>query len=213
MGLDDVRSVGITEGLVEQKVSAGTLIRFATQPEHVAYDGIGENGYFTEALLEQLKQNVVEVELLLKDVRAQVLKATENKSRGPQIPWVHSALIGEFRFGLRKKEATKVKPDGSGKSKREHDNRFTLAAAEWDRIRDTSDIDRLVRFEKHFAGTYYAEEAASRRLELEADAQRRREAHHAERRQEAEKRRVGRTAALESQTRSDRSIPGRAGGA
>ena len=91
---------------------------------------------------------------------------------------------------MRKKEATKVKPDGSGKSKREHDNRFTLAAAEWDRIRDTSDIDRLVRFEKHFAGTYYAEEAASRRLELEADAQRRREAENANLRQEAEKKRV-----------------------
>ena len=51
MGLDDVRSAGITEGLVEQKVSAGTLIGFATQPEHVAYDGPGDNGYFTEALL------------------------------------------------------------------------------------------------------------------------------------------------------------------
>ena len=32
MGLDDVRSVGITEGLVEQKVSAGTLIGLPRNP-------------------------------------------------------------------------------------------------------------------------------------------------------------------------------------
>ena len=62
MGLDDVRSAGITEGLVEQKVSAGTLIGFATQPEHVAYDGPGDNGYFTEALLQQLQQKQQEHE-------------------------------------------------------------------------------------------------------------------------------------------------------
>jgi hypothetical protein len=113
MRLDDARSAGITEGLVEQKVSAGTLIGFATQPEHVAYDGAGDNGYFTEALLKQLQQNADrDVELLLRDVRNKVIEDTEKKSRGSQVPWVHSALTGEFRFGLSKNEArlTLAKP-------------------------------------------------------------------------------------------------------
>lgn len=57
MGLDGPRAAGITEGLANQKVVAGTLIAFGTQPGHVAYDGAGQNGYFTEALLEQLQHD------------------------------------------------------------------------------------------------------------------------------------------------------------
>ncbi len=92
MGQDGPRAAGITEGLAEQKVGAGTLIAFATQPGHVAYDGVGQNGYFTEALLEQLRRDASrEVELLLKDVRACVVSKTKSKALGTQIPWTHSS--------------------------------------------------------------------------------------------------------------------------
>ncbi len=50
MGLGDARSAGIVEGLAEQKVVAGTLIAYATQPGHVAYDGDGANPKFPDRI-------------------------------------------------------------------------------------------------------------------------------------------------------------------
>jgi uncharacterized caspase-like protein len=91
MGLDGPRTAGITEGLAEQKVVAGTLIAFATQPGHVAYDGAGQNGYFTEALLEELQRDAGrEVQMLFTAVRQRVVSATNTKKMGAQVPWTHS---------------------------------------------------------------------------------------------------------------------------
>jgi formylglycine-generating enzyme required for sulfatase activity len=98
MGLADARSAGITEGLAEQRVVAGTLIAYATQPGHVAYDGDGEHGFFTEALLSNIDRPGLDVELMLRDVRGQVLGATQTKRLGPQVPWVHSSILGSFYF-------------------------------------------------------------------------------------------------------------------
>lgn len=98
---DDVPATGIAEGLAEQKVVAGTLIAYATQPGHVAYDGDGANGFFTEALLAHIATPGREVDLMLRDVRAEVFAATETKSRGPQVPWVHSSLMNNRSGSLR----------------------------------------------------------------------------------------------------------------
>ena len=43
-----------------------------------------------------------------------------------------------------------------------------LAAREWPEVRDSRDPRRLQRFELHFAGTYYAEEAHELRQAIEA---------------------------------------------
>ena len=98
MGID-ARDARLGEGLAEQRVAAGTLIAYATQPGHVAYDGRGSNGYLTEALLAEL-ENAPErdVELLLRDVRVRVLNATRTLPRGAQVPWVHTSLLGPFAF-------------------------------------------------------------------------------------------------------------------
>jgi hypothetical protein len=47
-------------------------------------------------------------------------------------------------------------------------NLMALAAQEWPAVRDSGDVDRLRRFELHFAGTYYAGEARVLRDTLEA---------------------------------------------
>src|SRR5262252_1515791 len=48
-----------------------------------------------------------------------------------------------------------------------------LAAQEWPAVRDSGDPRRLLRFEKHFAGTHYAEEARELREAVEATDRRR----------------------------------------
>jgi hypothetical protein len=44
---------------------------------------------------------------------------------------------------------------------------IALAAREWPSVRDSNDVSKLQRFEKHFAGTWYADEARELRQALE----------------------------------------------
>jgi len=99
MGFGSGRDAGIGPGLAEQKTREGTLIAFATQPGNIAYDGSGQNSYFTQAILEQIEAAPQrDVELLMRDVRVRVRALTEAKERGPQIPWLHTSLLGPFTF-------------------------------------------------------------------------------------------------------------------
>jgi len=99
MGFGSGRDAGIGAGLAEQKTREGTLIAFATQPGNIAYDGSGQNSYFTQAILEQIEAAPQrDVELLMRDVRVRVRALTEAKERGPQIPWLHTSLLGPFTF-------------------------------------------------------------------------------------------------------------------
>jgi uncharacterized caspase-like protein len=74
--------------------ASDVLIAYATSPGSVAADGEGRNGTFTAALLEHLPEPGVEVERLLKRVRATV----QEKTLGRQVPWTTSSLVGEFAF-------------------------------------------------------------------------------------------------------------------
>jgi formylglycine-generating enzyme required for sulfatase activity len=63
---------------------------------------------------------------------------------------------------------------------------MALAAREWPAVRDSADPQRLESFERHFAGTFYAEEARARREEIAAEVRQR----DAARKQKAEERRL-----------------------
>jgi formylglycine-generating enzyme required for sulfatase activity len=60
--------------------------------------------------------------------------------------------------GLPDRAGSKT-PNAESPSNGEQHSRVALAAQEWPFVRDSGDPRRLLRFEKHFAGTYYAEEA------------------------------------------------------
>ena len=79
--------------------ASGVLIAYANAPGAVAADGEGRNGTFTAALLEHLAEPGLEVEQMLKRVRATVKEKTQDR----QVPWTSSSLVGEFSFN----------PDGS----------------------------------------------------------------------------------------------------
>ena len=84
------RSANVSMGLAPVQSAAGTLIAFATQPNNVALDGDGRNSPFTTALLKHMVVPNLEVELMMKQVRLDVMSATREK----QIPWGHSSLVG-----------------------------------------------------------------------------------------------------------------------
>lgn len=71
--------------------AAGTIIAFATREGETASDGAGNNGLYTEKLVEQMQrsQNITEV---FQNTRVEVLKASNNK----QCPQEWNMLTGNF---------------------------------------------------------------------------------------------------------------------
>ena len=80
-----------SDGLAEVKAPSGTLIAYSTSPGAIAYDGDGENGLYTKALIDELKvsQRVIDVFI---NTRIKV----EEESKGKQSPWELAKLRGKF---------------------------------------------------------------------------------------------------------------------
>ena len=83
-----------SRGLAKVEAASGTLIHYATRPGSVASDGAGRNGTYTEALLAQMSEPGIPVELMLKRVANNVVA----KTQGKQEPWVEGSLRGDFYF-------------------------------------------------------------------------------------------------------------------
>ncbi|WP_160115940.1 caspase family protein [Candidatus Halocynthiibacter alkanivorans] len=84
---------GVVErGLVRTKGVTGMLIAYATDPGNVAYDGIGENSVFTNALLDHISTPGLDARLMMGRVRQQVVLETF----GEQVPWVEESVLGEY---------------------------------------------------------------------------------------------------------------------
>ncbi len=72
----------------------GTLISYATTPGKTAYDGNGPHSPFTGALLDHLETPGIDIELMLKRVRRDVVVNT----RGQQVPWTETSLLTNFQM-------------------------------------------------------------------------------------------------------------------
>jgi caspase domain-containing protein len=90
------RSASVGRGLAEVQAGVGSFIAYATKPGDVAVDGKGRNSPFTAALSKGVKGPGKSLTGIMVDVRKEVLAATANR----QVPWDHSALIGDFYFKL-----------------------------------------------------------------------------------------------------------------
>ena len=92
------RSVAVPTGLAPPSnlgkgatSGAGTLLAFATAPGEVALDGEGADSPFSLALSRHIGTPGLEVQQMLTRVRAEVVATT----RGKQVPWSNSSLLGE----------------------------------------------------------------------------------------------------------------------
>ena len=91
------RSLG-EQGLGEMKRARGSFIAYATAPGSVAEDGSGRNGLYTQELLRAMKKPGLTIERVFKDVRANVLRLSDEK----QNTWDSSNITGEFYFKFTK---------------------------------------------------------------------------------------------------------------
>ena len=125
-----------SSGLAKVEAASGTLIHYATKPGSVAADGDGKNGTYTEALLAQMSEPGIPVELMLKRVANRVVA----KTKGKQEPWVEGSLRGDFYFfgpttvqGQPAGSAT----GGQARSKEQIEDDF------WDSIKGSGDSTSL----------------------------------------------------------------------
>lgn len=83
-----------SRGLAPVYAPKGMIIGYATSPGQVAYDGDGENGAYTKAFLGHVSTPGITIEDLFKRVRNTLSSST----RGRQISWEHTSLMGDFYF-------------------------------------------------------------------------------------------------------------------
>lgn len=88
-------------GLARVEAPIGSLVVYATAPGAVAADGVGRNGVFTGALIEQLRTDGLSLTEMVRRTRAAVVDATDGK----QVPWASSSLLQDYY--LTKPSATK----------------------------------------------------------------------------------------------------------
>lgn len=83
-----------SRGLAPVYAPKGMIIGYATSPGQVAYDGEGQNGSYTDAFLKHVSTPDITIEDLFKRVRNTLSSST----RGRQISWEHTSLMGDFYF-------------------------------------------------------------------------------------------------------------------
>lgn len=83
-------------GLAPVHAPKGMIIGYATSPGQIAYDGNGENGAYTDAFLKHVSTPDITIEDLFKRVRNTLSSST----RGRQISWEHTSLMGDFYFNF-----------------------------------------------------------------------------------------------------------------
>lgn len=84
----------VSGGLARVGTDADYMFVYATQPDNVAYDGMGRNSFFTEAVLSHIYSPGQDIQQMMINVRRDVIAVTG----GRQIPWENSSLTQQFQF-------------------------------------------------------------------------------------------------------------------
>lgn len=87
------RGIG-QRGLATMNAPKGSLIAYSTAPGTTASDGAGNNGLYTEVLLNHIAEKGTPVYTMFQKVRLDVME----KSKEEQIPWESTSLTADFYF-------------------------------------------------------------------------------------------------------------------
>jgi hypothetical protein len=82
----------------------GTLVSFATTPGTAAFDGGNQHSPFTGALLDHITAPNIDIELMFRNVRRDVVV----NSNGQQVPVAISSLLSEFHLNSRPELSAKT---------------------------------------------------------------------------------------------------------
>jgi hypothetical protein len=146
------RSVKIL-GLAPVEPADNVLVAYAARDGSVAADGAGRNSPYTAALLKHIETAGLEVDFLFRNVRDDVMAATNNE----QQPFVYGSLSSDEIYF--KPPAT----DGSAASPSPPD----AAEIAWSFLKATKDISSLTRFVERFPASSHVSDVRVRIASLE----------------------------------------------
>lgn len=172
------RSVGGARGLARVGNVVDTYVAFSTSPDSVALDGAGAHSPFAEAFLKDIKTPGLDIEILMRRVRADVIAETG----GRQVPWSNSSLTSGFilhpsAIGASSPTASQdqsvtpqAPPPGSQKAEEER--------LYWDSVRNSKHADLLQSYINRYPQGAYVEIARLiiQRMEREKQQQEQRSA-------------------------------------
>ena len=144
------RSSALGRGLARVETGVGTFVGFATQPGNVALDGEGANSPFTTALLHHIEEPGLDIEMLMRRVREDVLATT----RGKQVPWSNSSLLGKGFSFAAPQPAQSIE---AGKDKEPQPTDMTIEVSWWDMIKNSDDPALLAAYLKKYPTGQFAE--------------------------------------------------------
>jgi uncharacterized caspase-like protein len=150
--------------------AVGTLISYATKDGAVAADGEGDHSPYTQALLSYLERPGLEIGLLVRRVREEVMKATA----GSQVPWDYGSLVGEFYF--LPPVLTAGNPPSLPSAPVTSVDAMAVELSFWDSIKSTSNPALLREYLSQYPQGKFAKIAKLRVADLEAERRKQDEA-------------------------------------
>jgi hypothetical protein len=103
-------ALGGHKGLARVDAPTGSLIVYATAPGTTASDGDGKNGLFTKYLLKNMTRPNLDVALMLRDTRSEVMRESKRLGYREQVPWESSSLLTRFCFAGCAKKNPRQRP-------------------------------------------------------------------------------------------------------
>jgi len=163
------RSAAVGRGLAQiESVAAGTLIAYSTQPGAIASDGEGRNSPFTSAILHHIETPGLEVQQLMRRVRASVIEGSD----GLQIPWDNSSLTDNFYFSPPLGENIGPPSIESWAPPHRDPTPRQIEIGLWNDVKDTGAIEELQAYLDQYPTGVFANAARARieRFAREASA-------------------------------------------
>jgi uncharacterized caspase-like protein len=137
----------------ERSLPPNTLVAYAQRAGSTAEDGVGSNNSpYTTALIKHLPTPGLDIELALRRVRDEVLRATKNR----QEPFKYGSLSGT-EIALVTPKVGELTPE----------QRVGQAAARWETLRNSANLADLQGFASQYRDTYFAALAQARIDELQ----------------------------------------------
>lgn len=143
------------KGLAQMDAPTDTFLAYATAPGNVAFDGTGDHGLYTGALLKEMSRSGVKIEDVLKRVRLEV----RVQSEGHQIPWESTSLEDDFYF---------VEPAGASRVKQSDNQKLEAELNAWEKIKDSTTPGDYVGYLQTYPSGFFAETAQFRLDHLQA---------------------------------------------
>ena len=128
------RSSTVGKGLAPVETGVGTFVGFATQPGNVALDGVARHSPFTTALLKHLDEPGLDIGVLMRRVREEVISSTEGK----QVPWSNSSLVGDSVVLNRNARQIVVEPRTPAKPANDNTANVALELSYWNTVKDSN---------------------------------------------------------------------------